>query len=139
MIIPPKQSKQGRDLNAPIDKKVPLMDPESHMQLNLTSAKGIALQDLDLECARKHLEAINGSVATHEELHGFTLMEGEKPVKVLDLAGLENAPGLFDDVTQQCRVVFTSERRLVFTQVRPRARACLCLCVCVCDCAKHVW
>lgn len=94
------------------------MDLESHKQLNLTAGKGSDLKNFDLDCARKHLEAIKDSVTTHEQLYGFTLMDGEVPVQVLDLAGLENAPGLYDEVTQQCRVVFTSERRLVFTQVR---------------------
>lgn len=93
------------------------MDSESHAQLSLTPADGSILNELDLECARKHLDAIEGNVTTHEELHGFTLMEGEKPDKVLDLAGLQNAPGLLNDVTQQCRVVFTNKQRLVFTQV----------------------
>eukprot|EP00752_Nemacystus_decipiens_P013456 g11918.t1 len=116
-----RELRLGLDVNAAIDEKVPLMDSESHKQLNLTSAKGSTLQELDLECARKHLEAIKDSVATHEELHGFTLFEDEEAVKVLDLAGLENAPGLLSDVTQQCRVVFTTKRRLVFTQANHSA------------------
>lgn len=76
------------------------------------------LQDWDVECAGKHLEAIKDSVATHDDLYSFTLMKGEDTVQVLDLAGLENAPGVFDDVSQRCRVAFTNKNRLVFTQVR---------------------
>lgn len=51
-------------------------------------------------------------------------MKGEEPIQELDLAGLENAPGVFDDVTQRCRVVFTNQNRLVFTQVRVCAVYC---------------
>lgn len=54
---------------------------------------------------------------THEELHSFIFMKEEKDVDVLDLAGLENAPGVYHEVTQSCRLVFTSKNRLVFTQV----------------------
>lgn len=61
------------------------------------------------------MDAIQDSVTTHEDLHSFTLMQGEYAVDFLDLAGLENAPGLYIDVTQQCRVVFTNKKRLVFT------------------------
>lgn len=56
-------------------------------------------------------------MASHDDLCSFTFMEGEEPVNVLDLAGLENAPGLFEDVSQRCRVAFTTKNRLVFTQV----------------------
>ncbi|CBJ32136.1 hypothetical protein Esi_0309_0043 [Ectocarpus siliculosus] len=48
-------------------------------------------------------------------------MKGEHAVNVLDLAGMEDAPGLYDTVTQQCRVVFTNEKRLVFTQANHSA------------------
>eukprot|EP00903_Cladosiphon_okamuranus_P017475 g16095.t2 len=109
------------DPNAPIDEKVPLMDRDSHKQLNLTVAKGNNLEEWDLECARKHLDAIKDSVTTHEQLHEFTLMEGEEPAMELNLAGLENAPGLFNDVTQQCRVAFTNKNRLIFTQANHSA------------------
>ncbi|CAN0082815.1 unnamed protein product, partial [Hapterophycus canaliculatus] len=34
---------------------------------------------------------------------------------------LENAPGLFDKVTERCRVVFTNQKRLVFTQANHSA------------------
>ena len=44
-------------------------------------------------------------------------MEGEFAEDVIDLAGLENAPGLLNDVTQRCRLIFTNKKRLVFTQV----------------------
>lgn len=125
-----RKNKQGRDVNAAIDETVPLMDSESHTQLNLTTAKGETLKDLDLECARKHLEAIKDDVATLEELRDFTLMEGEDPVKVLELAGLENAPGLFDNVTQQCRLIFTNQQRLVFTQVRRSMKCTICMTYC---------
>lgn len=57
---------------------------------------------------------------THDDLHSFILMEGEHPVDVLDLAGLQKAPGLYHDVTQSCRLVFTNQKRLVFTQVKTR-------------------
>lgn len=56
-------------------------------------------------------------MATHDDLYSFTFMEGEEPRHVLDLAGVENAPGVFDDVSQRCRVAFTNKNRLVFTQV----------------------
>ena len=94
------------------------MNPHSHTQLGLPEAVGSTLEEWDLECARKHLDAVDDNVATHEHLHSFILVEGERPVDVLDLAGLEDAPGLFDVVTQRCRLVFTSNKRLVFTQVR---------------------
>ncbi|CAM9547988.1 unnamed protein product [Ectocarpus fasciculatus] len=48
-------------------------------------------------------------------------MKGEIVVNVLDLAGLEGAPGVFDEVTQRCRVVFTSKKRLIFTQANHTA------------------
>lgn len=108
-----------------IDEKVPLMDPSSHEQLNLTSDKGADLEKFDVECGLKHLEAIKDNVTTHKELHGFTFMEGEQPMRELELAGLDNAPGLFDQVTQQCLVVFTNKNRLVFTQVRLYSRKTL--------------
>lgn len=76
------------------------------------------LENWDVECARKHLDAIKDSVQTLDDLHDSALMEGERAVNVLDLAGMEDAPGLYDDVTQQCRVVFTNEKCLVFTQVK---------------------
>ncbi|CAM9445430.1 unnamed protein product [Ectocarpus sp. 6 AP-2014] len=81
----------------------------------------VHLQDWDVECARKHLDAIKDSVQTLDDLHDSTLMEGEHAVNVLDLAGMEDAPGLYDTVTQQCRVVFTNEKRLVFTQANHSA------------------
>lgn len=58
---------------------------------------------------------------THERLHTFTLMEGEVALNTIDLAGVHNAPGLFDDVAQRCRLVLTNKKRLVFTQVSSRA------------------
>lgn len=81
--------------------------------------KKSTLQEWDEECARKHLGAVKGSVATHKDLHDFTLMEDEHPVNELSLAGVEQPPGLgmTGVLTQQCRVVFTNKKRLVFTQV----------------------
>lgn len=63
------------------------------------------------------MEVIKNSVATNDDLHKFVLSEGEHTEFALNLAGVENAPGLFDDVTQRCRVVFTNQKRLIFTQV----------------------
>ncbi|CAM9575121.1 unnamed protein product [Ectocarpus sp. 13 AM-2016] len=80
-----------------------------------------ALLDWDVECARKHLDAIKDSVQTLDELHDSALMEGEHAVNVLDLAGMEDAPGLYDIVTQQCRVVLTNKKRLIFTQANHSA------------------
>ncbi|CAN0419191.1 unnamed protein product, partial [Ectocarpus fasciculatus] len=80
------------------------------------------LEDWDVECARKHLDAIKDSAQTLDELHHSSLMEGERAVNVLELAGVEDAPGLYDDVTQQCRVVFTNKKRLVFTQANHSAK-----------------
>lgn len=81
--------------------------------------KNSTLQEWDEECARKHLGAVKDSVATHKELHDLTLMGGEHPVNELDLAGVEQPPGLglTGVLTQQCCVVFTNKKRLVFTQV----------------------
>ena len=76
-----------------------------------------ALADWDVECALKHLSAVGPSVVSHEELHDFTLMEGEFAEDVLHLAGVENAPGVFHNITQRCRLVLTNKKRLVFTQV----------------------
>ena len=85
---------------------------------NSLSRKTIStLQNWDVECAGKHMEAIQDSVATHDDLYSFTFMKGEDPLHVLNLAGVENAPGVFDDVSQRCRVAFTNKKRLVFTQV----------------------
>lgn len=94
-----QKKKTCQDLNAGIGEKMPLMDPDSHAQLNLTPDKGSTLHEFGLECAMRHLEVIKDSVTTHEDLHGSTLVEGETPVRVLDLARLENALGLLDDVT----------------------------------------
>lgn len=63
------------------------------------------------------MDAIEDSVASHEELQSFILMKDESVGLTLDLAGLEQAPGLYNDVTQNCRLVFTDQKRLVFTQV----------------------
>ena len=76
-----------------------------------------ALADWDVECALKHLDAVGPSVVSHEDLHEDTLMEGEFAEDVIDLAGVENAPGAFNDVSQRCRLIFTNQKRLVFTQV----------------------
>lgn len=82
---------------------------------------GGILAEWDKECALKHLDAIKPSVVSHEELHDFTLMEGEFAEDVLDLAGLENAPGLLHNITQRCRLTFTNQKRLVFTQTNHSA------------------
>lgn len=76
------------------------------------------LENWDLECARKHLDAIKDSVVSHDELQSFILMKDERPMDTLDLAGLEDAPGVYNTLTQRCRLVFTNQNRLVFTQVR---------------------
>lgn len=62
---------------------------------------------------------------THQTLHRYIFMEGEVPEDTLDLAGLENAPGVYDEVTQCCRLVFTNKKRLVFTQVLIALRVCV--------------
>lgn len=72
---------------------------------------------MDKQCAKRHLEAVKDSVVTHKELHSYLFMKGEHADDVLDLAGLENAPGVYAEVTQSCRLVFTNQKRLVFTQV----------------------
>ncbi|CAN0407881.1 unnamed protein product, partial [Ectocarpus sp. 8 AP-2014] len=100
-----------------LDPKMAQIDPSSRKMLQMTSGVAGELENWDIECARKHLDAIKDSVTTHDDLHEFTLMKGEKVVNALDLAGLEEAPGVFDEVTQRCRVVFTSKKRLIFTQV----------------------
>ncbi|CAN0304631.1 unnamed protein product [Ectocarpus sp. 6 AP-2014] len=97
------------------------MDPVSRKMLLMTSDEARDLEKWDIECARKHLDAIKDSVTTHDDLHEFTLMDGERVLNVLDLAGLEEAPGVFDEVTQGCRVVFTNKKRLVFTQAKHSA------------------
>ena len=76
-----------------------------------------ALAQWDEECVVKHLDAVGPSVVSHEDLHEYTLMEGEFAEDVIDLAGVKNAPGAFNDVSQQCRLIFTNQKRLVFTQV----------------------
>lgn len=70
-----------------------------------------------MECAEKHLDAIKEQVVSHDDLHGFVLMNGEDVVDIMDLAGVVNAPGLLNDITQRCRVIFTNQNRLIFTQV----------------------
>ncbi|CAM9174696.1 unnamed protein product [Scytosiphon promiscuus] len=102
-------------------KELPQMIPSSKKLLNLTPAMATDLEKWDLECASNHLDAIKDSVMTHDDLYDFVLMDGEYAKKSLDLAGLEDAPGLYDDVTQRCRVVFTNENRLVFTQAKHSA------------------
>eukprot|EP00903_Cladosiphon_okamuranus_P017476 g16096.t1 len=120
--------------------ELPLMDEHSGKQIQLSSGAETALQKWDVECAGKHLGAIKDSVASHDDLYSFTLMGGEEPVKLLDLAGVENAPGLFEDVSQRCRVAFTNKNRLVFTQAKhsaevgiPKLRFPMSLCACVQD------
>lgn len=69
-------------------------------------------------------------MASHTDLESFVLMEGEvvEEGNVLDLAGLKQAPGLYNDVSQSCRLVFTSEKRLIFTQVLQYAeQGCRCV------------
>ncbi|CBJ28410.1 expressed unknown protein [Ectocarpus siliculosus] len=100
-----------------LDPKMAQIDPSSRKMLQMTSGVAADLEKWDIECARKHLDAIKDSVTTHDDLHQFTFMKGEKVVNALDLAGLEEAPGVFDEVTQRCRVVFTNKKRLIFTQV----------------------
>eukprot|EP00752_Nemacystus_decipiens_P013455 g11917.t1 len=102
-------------------KELPQMDDDSGKQLQLSRGVANTLQDLDVECGGKHLEAIKDGVATHDELYSFTFMEDEEPLQVLDLAGVENAPGVFDDVSQRCRFAFTNKGRLVFTQAKHSA------------------
>ncbi|CAN0194800.1 unnamed protein product, partial [Ectocarpus sp. 12 AP-2014] len=99
-----------------LDPKMAQIDPSSRKMLQMTSGVAGDLEKWDIECARKHLDAIKDSVTTHDDLHEFTLMKGEKVVNALDLAGLEEAPGVFDEVTQRCRLVFTNKKRLIFTQ-----------------------
>ncbi|CAM9168047.1 unnamed protein product [Scytosiphon promiscuus] len=79
------------------------------------------LEEFDLECAGKHMKAIEDKVATHDKLEGFVLRHGERAVNALNLAGVEDAPGVFADVTQRCRVVFTTKKRLIFTQAKHSA------------------
>ncbi|CAB1109107.1 unnamed protein product [Ectocarpus sp. CCAP 1310/34] len=100
---------------------MPQIDPSSRKMLQMTSGVAADLEEWDIECATKHLDAIKDSVTTHDDLHEFTLMKGEKVVNALDLAGLVDAPGLFDDLTQRCRVVFTNKKRLIFTQANHSA------------------
>ncbi len=62
---------------------------------------------------------------SHDELQSFILMKDEHPMDTLELAGLEDAPGVYNTLTQRCRLVFTNQKRLVFTQVRQENTAWL--------------
>ncbi|CAN0192757.1 unnamed protein product [Scytosiphon promiscuus] len=97
------------------------MDASSGEQLQLTAEVASNLQNWDLECATKHMDAIKDSVLTHDQVHSFVLMKDEHPINELSLAGLQHAPGAFTDLTQRCRLVFTNQKRLVFTQVNHSA------------------
>ena len=89
---------------------------KEHCRLLISPRPTRTLENLDKKCAKKHLDAVSDSVVTHTDLHSFILMEGEEAIDELELAGLDNAPGVYDEVTQ-CRLIFTNENRLVFTQV----------------------
>ena len=82
------------------------------------------LEELDLLCAKTHLGAIDGSKMTHKTLHEYIFMEEEGPDHTLELAGIDNAPGLYSEVTQCCRLIFSNKKRLVFTQVLHYAFVC---------------
>eukprot|EP00903_Cladosiphon_okamuranus_P017480 g16100.t1 len=121
-----KQNENGLDRQqaAVVDEsELPTMDATSRTLLQMTSGVADTLQEWDEECARKHLGAVKHSVATHKDLHDFTLMDDERPVNELELAGVEQPPGLglTGVLTQQCRVVFTNKNRLVFTQANHTA------------------
>lgn len=114
---------QDRD-NALRDRKnVPSLNNESYKQVALNAEIPIAreLQSWDEECLAKHLDAINGSAISLEELQDLCLMNNESVVQVMDLAGVVNAPGLLTDVTQRCRLTLTDKNRLIFTQANHSA------------------